>query len=334
MPPALRAYRRRVMGRAIDRRPFGKTGHVVTAIGLGTLALGRSPRVNSDAQAVEIVRAAFEGGINFIDTAPLYGEAERRLGIALAELKDLIPADFVLNTKAGYRPDPFDYSEAKTLACVEQSLKLLGLERLHVVHIHDVERSDFKTVMNGARKALHKLQEQKIVGHVGVSGGPVDLLLKYVETGEFESVITHNRHTLLDQPALPLIKRAKELGLAVINAAPFASGILARPFDPAAPYVYHQVSTAVAGKVARLSEICARHGVDLPTAAVRLSVRNPDITTTVLGAAFPEEVGVAVAACHAELPEVLWEELERSVPPNTLDDVEFWRRTGQPSATL
>lgn len=318
----------------MERRPFGKTGHGVTPIGLGTVALGRSPRVQSDAMATAIVRAALQGGINFVDTAPLYGQAERRLGIALAELADLVPADFVLNTKVGYRPDPFDYSEGQTLRCVEESLRLLRRERLHVVHIHDVERSDIKTVMNGARKALHRLQEQKVVGHVGVAGGPVAMLREYVETGEFESLITHNRYNLLDQPAAPLIRRARELGLAVINAAPFASGILARPHDPSTPYIYHEAPPEVLERVARMSAICAEQGVALPAAAVMFSVRNSDITTTILGAAFAHEVESAVAAVHATAPDRLWDELAREVPANALDDVEAWRKTGRQPVTL
>ena len=217
---------------ALKKRPFGGTGHDVTPIGLGTVALGRSPRVKSDAQAVEIVRAAFEAGVNFIDTAPLYGVAEHRLGVALKNLSGEVPDDLVINTKAGYRPDPFDYSEQQTIACVERSLDLLGLDFIHYVHIHDVERAEIATVLDGALKGLQKLKQQKVVGHIGVAGGPVDLLTEYVETGEFESVITHNRFNLLDRPATALINRASELGMAVVNAAPFASGILAPAGEP------------------------------------------------------------------------------------------------------
>ena len=292
------------------------------------VAIGKSPRVESDAQAVEIVRATFEAGINFIDTAPFYGEAERRLGIVLKELADDAPDDLFINTKAGYRPDPFDYSEGQTIACVEKSLELLGLDLLHAVHIHDVERSDMTTVLNGALKGLQKLQDQRLVGHIGVSGGPVDLLTRYIETREFESVITHNRFNLLDQPAASLIDRANELGVAVINAAPFASGILARPTNLDTPYVYQPAPPEVRDRIGRISAICREFGVELPAAAVGFSVAKEKVAVTILGAAAPDEIKLAAAAAEADFPGELWDVIEREAPPNLVDNVEDWRKRG------
>ncbi len=301
----------------------------MTPVGLGTVAMGKSPRVTSDAQAVEIVRATFEAGINFIDTAPYYGEAERRLGIALKELADDAPDDLFINTKAGYRPDPFDYSEGQTIACVEKSLELLGLDLIHTVHIHDVEHSDMATVLNGALKGLQKLQDQRLVGHIGVSGGPVDLLTRYIETGEFESVITHNRFNLLDQPAASLIDRANELGVAVINAAPFASGILARPANLDSPYVYQPAPPEVRDRIERLSALCREFGVELPAAAVGFSVAKEKVAVTILGAAAPAEIKAAAAAADADFPPELWAAIEREAPANLVDDVEEWRKRGE-----
>lgn len=301
----------------------------MTPVGLGTVAMGKSPRVTSDAQAVEIVRATFEAGINFIDTAPYYGEAERRLGIALKELADDAPDDLFINTKAGYRPDPFDYSEGQTIACVEKSLELLGLDLIHTVHIHDVEHSDMATVLNGALKGLQKLQDRRLVGHIGVSGGPVDLLTRYIETGEFESVITHNRFNLLDQPAASLIDRANELGVAVINAAPFASGILARPANLDTPYVYQPAPPEVRDRIERLSALCREFGVELPAAAVGFSVAKEKVAVTILGAATPAEIKAAAAAAAADFPSELWAAIEREAPANLVDDVEDWRKRGE-----
>lgn len=306
----------------------------MTPVGLGMVAIGKSPRVTSDEQAVEVVRATFEAGINFIDTAPYYGEAERRLGIALKEIGDDAPDDLFINTKAGYRPDPFDYSEEQTIACVEKSLELLGLDLLHAVHIHDVERSDMKTVLNGALKGLQKLQDQRLVGHIGVSGGPVDLLTRYIDTGEFESVITHNRFSLLDQPAASLIDRANELGVAVINAAPFASGILARPANLDTPYVYQPAPPEVRDRIERISVICREFGVELPAAAVGFSVDKEKVAVTILGAAAPDEIKLAAAAAEADFPPELWAAIEREAPPNLVDNVEDWRKQGGQAVVL
>ena len=290
--------------------------------------IGKSPRVESDEQAVEVVRATFEAGINFIDTAPYYGDAERRLGIALKEIGGDAPDDLFINTKAGYRPDPFDYSEEQTIACVEKSLELLGLDLLHAVHIHDVERSDVETVLNGALKGLQKLQDQRLIGHIGVSGGPVDLLTQYIETGEFESVITHNRFNLLDQPAASLIDRANELGVAVINAAPFASGILAQPANMDLPYVYQPAPPEVRDRIGRISAICEEFGVEVPAAAVGFSVEKEKVAVTVLGAATPGEIKAAASAAEADFPPELWAAIEREALPNMVDNVEDWRKQG------
>jgi D-threo-aldose 1-dehydrogenase len=318
----------------LKKRPFGGTGHDVTPIGLGTIALGRSPRVKSDAQAVEIVRATFEAGVNFIDTAPLYGVAERRLGAALKALAGDVPDDLVINTKAGYRPDPFDYSEQQTIACVEKSLDLLGLDFIHYVHIHDVERAEIAVVLNGALKGLQELKQQKVVGHIGVAGGPIDLLTEYIETGEFESVITHNRFNLLDRPAAALIDRANDLGMAVVNAAPFASGILAQPENPDTPYVYHLAPQEVKNRVERIAAICKDFGVEVPAAAVGFSTRNAKVAVTVLGAATTAEIMAAAEAAEMDFDPELWTVIEREAPPNLVDDVEEWRKLCARPSTL
>ena len=300
---------------------------MVSPIGLGTVSLGLAERVPTDADATAIVRALFEVGANVIDTAPVYGEAERRIGIALRDLEDEAPPDLVVATKVGYRPDPFDYSEAQTRACVDESLRLLGRDRLDLVYIHDVEITKFDTVMNGSLVALQDLRASGVVGCIGVSGGTVDVLRQYVETGEFDAVLTHNRYTLLDQPAGGLIGRAHELGVAVTNAAPFSAGMLARPFDPGGTHTsgpfaaldFEQGRPEAIERVRTIAAIAAGYGVDLPTAAVRFSTRNPAVQLTVLGAESSDEVATAARAATAEIPDRMWAEIAEAAPPNLVD---------------
>ena len=300
---------------------------MVSPIGLGTVSLGLAERVPTDADATAIVRALFEVGANVIDTAPVYGEAERRIGIALRDLEDEAPPDLVVATKVGYRPDPFDYSEAQTRACVDESLRLLGRDRLDLVYIHDVEITKFDTVMNGSLVALQDLRASGVVGCIGVSGGTVDVLRQYVETGEFDAVLTHNRYTLLDQPAGGLIGRAHELGVAVTNAAPFSAGMLARPFDPGGTHTsgpfaaldFEQGRPEAIERVRTIAAIAAGYGVDLPTAAVRFSTRNPGVQLTVLGAESSDEVATAARAATAEIPDRMWAEIAEAAPPNLVD---------------
>ena len=308
----------------MNRRQFGNSGLQISTIGLGCVPLGDKDKVPTVDGAVAIMRAAFESGINFFDTAPLYGdsESERRVGTALRECKDLIPADFVLNTKVGYRPEPFDYgSEEQTLACVEESLRLLGVDCLPMVHIHDVQHSDLPTVMNGARKALHRLQAEGVVGMVGVAAGPIAMMIEYVETGEFDCILTHNRYTLLDQPADPLIARATELGLGIINGAPFSSGLWARPLDKSATYIYREADPAALTRAARIHEICQRHGVSAVAAAIQFSTRDDRIHTTIMGAASPEQIRQSATSLAENIPDEIWAEFRRDAPPKKTDDI-------------
>ena len=307
----------------MNRRQFGKSDLQISTIGLGCVPLGNIEKVRTVDDAVAIMRTALEFGINFFDTAPLYGESEseRRVGAALRECNDLIPADFVLNTKVGYRPDPFDYgSEEQTLACVEESLELLGVDYLPMIHIHDVQHSDLPTVMGGARKALHRLQAEGVVGIVGLAAGPVSMMLEYVETREFDSILTHNRFTLLDQPAEPLIARAAELGLGIINGAPFSSGLLARPLDQSATYVYREAAPDVLTRAARIHEICKQHGVSTVAAAIQFSARDSRIDTTIMGAKSPEQIRESAESLAENIPDEIWAEFEREVPPKLTDD--------------
>ena len=308
----------------MNRRQFGKSDLQISTIGLGCVPLGDIEKVSTVDDAVAIMRTALEAGINFFDTAPLYGnsESERRVGVALRECKDVIPTDFVLNTKVGYRPDPFDYgSEEQTLACVEESLRLLRVDFLPMIHIHDVQHSDLSTVMKGARKALHRLQAEGVVGLVGVAAGPISMMIEYIETGEFDSILTHNRYTLLDQPADLLIDRAVELGLGIINGAPFSSGLLARPLDKSATYIYREADTGALSRAARIYDICQRHGTSPVAAAIQFSTRDSRVHTTIMGAASPQQIRQSAESLSESIPDEIWTEFRREAPPKRTDDI-------------
>ena len=73
-----------------------------------------------------------------------------------------------------------------------------------------------------------RYKEQGIIEHIGVAGGPIDLMIRYIETGVFDAVLTHNRYTLLNRAAEPLLQLAKQRGMAILNAAPYGGGILSR----------------------------------------------------------------------------------------------------------
>src|SRR5205814_4680952 len=136
-------------------------------------------------------------------------------------------------TKADREPKTNDFSGAQTRRSIERSLELLGIDHLPILHLHDPEWAPFEEITGkgGALEVMQSYRERGVVGCLGVAGGPVDLMMRYVETGAFDTVITHNRYTLLNRSAEPLLDLAHARGLAVLNAAPYGSGMLAKGPD-------------------------------------------------------------------------------------------------------
>jgi D-threo-aldose 1-dehydrogenase len=123
---------------------------------------------------------------------------------------------------------------------LQESLERLGLERLALVYLHDPEHISFEdgVAPGGPVQALVELQREGLIDHLGVAGGPIDLMRRYIRTGAFEVVITHNRFTLVDRSAEPLLDEARELDVAVVNAAPFGGGVLAKGPAAVRDYAY------------------------------------------------------------------------------------------------
>jgi len=220
---------------ALPRRPFGRTGIMVPPLCMGCAPLGDMPRVFNysvpEERAVATLRAALTGPLNYLDTSNGYGggESERRVGLALREFGG-VPEGAVVQTKVDRDPETGSFSAARMRRSVEESLARLGLDRLGIVYLHDPENGSFEEITGpgGAVEELQAMQRAGLIAHLGVAGGPIDLLLRYVETGAYEAVLSHNRYTLLDQSAEPLIALAAARGLAMLNAAPYGGGLLVK----------------------------------------------------------------------------------------------------------
>ncbi|MEU0742821.1 aldo/keto reductase [Streptomyces sp. NPDC006134] len=302
-------------------RPLGGTGLTVSAVCAGGAVLGSMPEafgyeVPRD-RAVDTVRRVLAGPINFLDTSNDYGagESERRIGAALAEQGGL-PDGFVLASKVDPGPDG-DFSGARVRASLEESLERLGLSRLPLLHLHDPERMDFghATAPGGPVDTLVELRREGLVDHIGVAGGPAPLMRRYVETGVFEVLITHNRWTLVDRSAGELIDDAHARGMAVVNAAVFGGGVLARGTARTTSYAYRPAPLEVLGRIREMERVCARHGVPLAAAALQFSLRDPRIASTVVGFSRPERVDETLRHASWPVPRDLWDELEPLAAP-------------------
>jgi D-threo-aldose 1-dehydrogenase len=298
-------------------RPLGSTQLMVTPLCVGCAPLGDMPETFGygvpEAQALDTLRAALASPITFIDTAAIYGngESERRIGLVLRELGGL-PASYVLATKADRDPATGDFSGEQIRRSVEASLSRLNLDRLELVYIHDPEHTTFETIMapGGALDVLQSFQREGVIAHLGISGGPIDMLIRYVETGVFVAVETHNRYTLLNRAAVPLLEVAAQRGVAVVNAAPYASGLLAKGPGSAARYAYQEAPAAIVERARQMAALCEQYGVPLAAAALQFSLRDPRVTSTVVGMTRPERVTQTLELARHPIPAELWDLLD------------------------
>ncbi|MEP7356609.1 MAG: aldo/keto reductase [Anaerolineales bacterium] len=306
----------------LPRRPYGQTGLEVTAICIGCAPLGDMPETFQYAvpeeQALETLRAVFRSPINFLDTAASYGdgESERRIGLVLKEMGGL-PAGVVLATKADRDLHTGDFSGPQMRRSVERSLRLLGLDRLQLVYLHDPEHTTFEKAMapGGPVEVLQQMRNEGLIQHLGLAGGPVDMEVQYLETGHFEAVITHNRYTLLNRTAATILDGGRRRGMGVANAAPYGSGILAKGPSAYPRYAYQQADEKQIEQARQIEAACRRHGVPLAAAALQFSLRDPRIDSTIIGISRPERVTQTLELASHPIPAALWTEIEPLIAP-------------------
>ena len=309
---------------ALPRRELGGTGLRVTPVCYGCAPLGSMPETFgygvSEERALATLHEIFRGPINFLDTAASYGdgESERRIGRALRELGGL-PGGFVLSTKADRDLPTGDFSGEQMRRSLQRSLKLLGLDKLQLVHLHDPEHTTFEEAMapGGPVEVLMGLKDEGLIEHLGVAGGPIEMMVRYLKTGCFEVAITHNRYTLLDRSAEPLLEAAARLGVAVLNAAPYGGGILARGPEEYPRYAYQDASREQIERARRIATLCEGYGVPLAAAALQFSLRESRIASTIVGVSDPEHVKATVELASTPIPDDLWQKLEEDTDLGT-----------------
>jgi D-threo-aldose 1-dehydrogenase len=312
--------------------PIGTTGVEVSELGFGGASLGNLYRVTDDAEGAAAVAAAYDAGITYFDTAPHYGLglSERRLGSALAAYPR---GSFTLSTKVGRALDPnpaptgsdlesggfavpddlvrrWDFSADGVRRSIEESLERLGLDRLDIVYVHDPD-DHADQAMTEAIPALVQLREQGVIGAVGIGMNQVAVPLRAVRETDLDVVMLANRFTLLDRSGLELADACAERGVAVVAAAPFNSGLLARPRPEAdAMYDYQPAPPALLARVNGMADVCERWGVTLPDAAVQFPLQHPAVVSVVAGLRDVAQVDQLVARHGATVPAEVWAELD------------------------
>lgn len=284
-------------------RPLGRTGLSVSALAFGGSSLGSVFREIDQSEGIRAVHVAMDQGINLIDTAPYYGatQAESVLGMALRG----VPRErYLLATKVGrYGPDPgdFDFSAARVMRSVDESLARLGVEVIDFIQVHDIEFGSMEQILNETIPALHRVREAGKARFVGVSGLPLKLLRQAIEHGGIDQVQSYCHYCLNDTSLEELMPLIREKGIALFSSAPLSMRLLSH----AGPPDWHPAPAVLRERCAEAARFCRERGGCLGKLALQFAVANPDMPTTIVGTASPDRVMQNIREIEEPLDEEL-----------------------------
>ena len=302
----------------LPERFLGTIGREVSAICIGTSPLASTPATYGyevpEPRALETLRAFLDSSLNFLDTSNNYGSgrSERAIGKVLAERGGL-PEGVVLATKVDADPVTREFSGDRVRRSVAESCERLGLDQFDLLHLHDPDLvMDFATAMRpgGAVETLQKLKEEGRATNIGIATGDLAALDLYLGAGVFDVMLSHNQYTLIDRTASRLIDACNARRVSFLNAAPYGGGMLAKGPKQSPKYAYTQAGEPVTSLVVELQRLCEDQGVPLAAAALQFSVKDPRITSTVVGVSSPQRIAQTLALASHPISLALWADIE------------------------
>ena len=325
------------------KAPSGETISF-TELGFGTAPLGNLYRSITDEDAQKTLAAAWDAGIRYFDTAPLYG-----LGLSETRLNQFLRGkkrkDFVISTKVGRlmevckpeersgigrffntpsRKERYDYSYDGVMRSMEFSLERLGLDSIEILLVHDIDvfnhkteaarDAHVKTLMQkdkGGYKALVKLRDEKVIKAFGAGINEWQVAETLARAGDFDLFLLAGRYTLLEQESLnSFLPLAQERGIGIVLGGPYNSGILAVGPKPGAMYNYDPAPKDILDRVAKIEAVCKRHKVKLAQAALRFPLHHSQVVSVIPGGVSPKEVKLNAETMGVKLPKALWKDLK------------------------
>jgi aryl-alcohol dehydrogenase-like predicted oxidoreductase len=269
---------------------LGRTGLTVSALSFGASALGGVFRDVDEAEAIATVHAALDAGITYFDVAPAYGGGQSEIVLGKA-LRGIDRSRYVLSTKVGKYTDPdhygrdtLDYSAERISRSLDESAARLGTDYFDIIHIHDIEYQDRVRLDQALTEGLGKLLALKHEGRIGaVSFGiyPMDLWHRIFAELPVDAALVHNHYCINDTRLLSLLPIAREKGIGIINASPFASGLLTER----GPADWHAAGQEDRALFRQAADYCAAMGTSISQLAFQFSTSHPDIPTTMFGTA-------------------------------------------------
>jgi len=313
-------------------------------LGFGSAPIGNLYAAVPEARSTATLEAAWDAGIRYYDTAPLYG-----LGLAETRLNAFFRGkprgQFIVSTKVGRllhacppeqrtgigkffdtpsRKEEFAYTHDGVMRSLEASLERLGLDHVDILFAHDVDifthgsavarDAHIATLMapgTGGFAALRKLREQKVVKAIGAGVNEWQACQILAEKGDFDLFLLAGRYTLLEQEALnSFLPLCQKRGIGIVIGGAYNSGILASGAKPGAMYDYDVAPKAILDRVAGIEAVCAKHGVKLVEAALRFPLVHPSVVSVIPGATTPEQISLNSRILAAEIPPALWADLK------------------------
>ena len=292
-----------------ERVRLARTNLEVSRICFGTGKLGVAP----EEQGLATARAILAGPTNFLDSSRNYGDgrSEERVGRAIRELGGL-PEGFAISTKLDRHPETNRFDAARARRSLEESLTTLGVERLEVLHLHDPEHAASLAEVSGPGGAvaeLFKIKEEGLAEAVGLAAGDIEVMIPILREWPFDVLLTHNRFTLVNRNAEEMIDLALAKGTAILNAAPYNGGILAKGAEAYPRFVYQDAGEETLEPVRRIEAVCAKHGIPPGAAALQFSMRDARITSTVCGVSSPERIAETLEWAEWPITDEAWAEL-------------------------
>ncbi len=321
---------------------LGNGGLSFTELGFGTAPLGNLYRAISDEDARATLDAAWEGGVRYFDTAPLYGLglSETRLN---PFLRDKPRDDYVLSSKVGrliqpcaaehrtgigkwfdvpQRREHYDYSYDGVMRSFEHSFARLGVERIDILYVHDLcvfshgsaQISDMRIEEFFAGRgydAMISLRDQGVIRAIGGGINEWEVCQTLAERGDFDLFLLAGRYTLLEQAALDsFLPLCEARGIGIVTGGPYNSGILATGAVPGAYYNYDPAPQEIRDRVSAIEAVCNSHNVRMIDAAFQFPLRHPAHVAVIPGGQGVAEMASNLQAAQAEIPAALWSDLK------------------------
>ena len=302
----------------MKKNKIKNTGLEVTELSFGTSSLGSMPDTYGyevpEERAQETLKRFFKGPVNLLDTSRNYGmgESELRIGRAIKNNSGW-PNNFILSTKLDRDMNTLGFDKDRARKSLEESLNALNLDKVDILFLHDPEHTkdvNEITKKGGSMDELFKIKEEGLCKAVGLAMGKVDMMFPMLKEWDFDVIINHNRFTLLNRQANEMYDYAYEKNISIINAAPYAGGVLAKGTQNFKKITYQDATEEKLAPAKEIEKICNKYNVEMGAAALQFSLNDKRIASTLCGVTSIKSIEKNLEWAEKDIPQDFWDEIK------------------------